>query len=111
MLSSHCHYPRKNCHTKRKDYIKKINVKILVEKREMEGKNLLWSLHMRTAYLLWFLKILKNTAVYSFKSFEAKTSSPNGPRAPLTDAPFWIQSDFGLVQLGSSTSAFSNSVI
>lgn len=80
-----------------------------LESKDRE-KNLLWSLHMSTAYLSWSLNILKNTAVYSFKSFEAKTSNPNGPSAPLTDEPNWLQSNCGLVKLESRTSAFSNRV-
>lgn len=74
-------------------------------------RNLLWSLHIRTTYFPWPLKILKKTAVYSSRLFELKTSNPNGPKAPLTDAPFWLQSNCGLVQLGSRTSAFSKSDI
>lgn len=79
--------------------------------KEKNCKDLLWSLHISTTCLLsWPLNILKNTAVYSFKSFEAKASSPNGPRAPLTDAPFWLQSNCGLVHPGSSFSAFLKSL-
>lgn len=55
--------------------------------------DLLWSLHIRTTGLLSaFLNTLKKTDVYSWESLEAKTLSPNGPRPPLTEAFFVLQS-------------------
>lgn len=77
-------------------------------------RDLLWSLHKSTTYLLlvlWDLNTLKKTAVYSCKPFEAKTSNPNGPKPPLNEAPFSLHKICGSVQLGSNTSAFSKSLI
>lgn len=83
--------------------------------REKE-RDRLWSEHIRTRYLLlylwlWALNILKKTAVYSCSPFEAKTSKPNGPKPPSTDAPFFLHKIWGSVQLGSSTCAFWKSLI
>lgn len=49
--------------------------------------------------------------MYSCKSFEAKTSNPNGPTPPPPFTHFWLHIICGSFQLGSSTSAFSNPFI
>lgn len=111
--SYHYHYSRKTCHNKIRKRVGKHGVGCEIDDmlKEKNCKDLLWSLHISTTNLLSSpLNILKNTAVYSFKSFEAKASSPNGPRALLTDAPFWLQSNCGLVHPGSSFSAFLKSL-
>lgn len=72
------------------------------------GTNLLWSLHMSTKFLWWYLNILKKTAVYSCNPFEAKTSRPKGPSPLLMAEPFWLHRICGSVQ-DSKTSAFPNS--
>lgn len=69
------------------------------------GTNLLWSLHISTTNLSKRLKILKKTAVYSFKSFDAKTFNPNGPTAPLLSAFFWLHNSWGSFHFWSQTSA------
>lgn len=74
--------------------------------------DLLWSLHIRTTGLLSaFLNTLKKTDVYSWESLEAKTLSPNGPRPPLTEAFFVLQSHWAWVHLGLYSSALLMSVI
>ena len=73
------------------------------------GSYLLWSLHMRTTYLCGFLNTVKKTEVYSLRSFEAKTKSPNGPTDPpsvVDDVPFWLQSNCGSFHSGFNISAF-----
>lgn len=89
-----------------------MDVKVRIDglkSREKEIEDLLWSLHIRTTCLFWPLNILKKTDVYSCMPFEAKTSNPNGPKLPLTEPPFRLHSNCGLVQLGSSTSALLKS--
>lgn len=72
---------------------------------------LFWSQPINTTNLSFFLKILKNIAVYSSILFEAKTSNPKGPTPVLANEPLWLAISCGFVQFDSSTSACSSTAI